>query len=89
MAKQDFSPEKNTANICDVEYLSRQISRSGVASGDSGVAPQQQVMHGSAYNLTAANHHSFLPCHRHACRECVTVSVNSVKINSDVSLRCF
>lgn len=50
-------------------YLSRQIGRFGVACGDGGVAPQQQVMHRSAYNLAAANHHGSLPSHRHACRE--------------------
>lgn len=66
MGKWDCSPE-TILQIYQL-YLSREISRFGVAGCDGGMAPQQQVMHRSAYNLTAANHDSSLPCHRHTCR---------------------
>lgn len=56
-------------------HLSGQISCFGVTSCDGGVAPQQQVMHRSAYNLTAANHHRSLPRHSNACRDRMNASV--------------
>lgn len=50
-------------------YLSGQICSLRVAGGDGSMIPQQQIMHGCTNNLTATNHHSSFPCHRHTCRE--------------------
>lgn len=72
MAKWECSPEIKLQIY--LMYLSGEISRFGVAGGDGGVAPQQQVMHRSAYNLTAANHHSSLPGHRHTWNRPIKVN---------------
>lgn len=51
-----------------MQYLLGQISCFGVAGGDCGVVPQQQVVHGSAHNLAAADHHRSLSSYGHTCR---------------------
>lgn len=56
-------------------YLSSKISGFRVAGGDSGVVPQQQVMHRCTNNLTAANHNCSFPCHRYTCREAASINV--------------
>lgn len=58
-------------------YLFREISSFGVASGDGCMVPQQQVMHWCPHNLTAANHHGFLPSDRHAYQGEISPLINS------------
>lgn len=51
-----------------MQYLFGQVSCFRVAGSDCGVVPQQQVVHGSAHNLTAAHYHRSLPGYGHTCR---------------------
>lgn len=48
-------------------YLLSQGGGLGMARGDCCIIPEQQVMHGSTHDLTAADHHGSFPCHLHTC----------------------
>lgn len=48
-------------------YLLSQGGGLGMAGGDCCVIPEQQVVHGSPHDLTAADHHGSLPCHLDTC----------------------
>ena len=42
-----------------------------MTDGDSGVAPQQQVVHGRSHDLATANHDGLLACDGYACKQAV------------------
>lgn len=65
-----------------MQYLFSQVSCFRVAGGDGGVVPQQQVVHGSAHNLTAAYDHRSLPGYGHTCRGSGSnVGCNDMKVH--------